>query len=511
MGICCWLRSCGEISEQKQPFLSEALAKQGIKTDILQFETSGRPGVCLFNEITPELRRLLQIVTRSGRERIIAIADSESVTDGRAYWDLLQTGVSDILVWSDPDKVAREIKARFERWDSVQQLMEEPAVRELVVAKSPLWRSVLEDIAEIARFSNATVLILGESGTGKEVAARLIHLLDSRPDKCGLVILDCSSIVPELSGSEFFGHERGSFTGASAERQGAFALANGGTLFLDEIGELPLPLQAQLLWVIQERTYKRVGGNTWHRTAFRLVCATNRDLLELVRRGQFRSDLYYRIAGCVCKLPPLRERLEDIIPLAEHFLRSAHVKGEAPKLDVAVCNYLLQRQYPGNVRDLQQVLSRILCRYTGVQTVTAGCIPPDERPSLQSTGEAWLDANFERQIQRAVLLGAGLKEISRAAEDIAIRFATDEEAGNIQRAACRLGVTDRTLQLRRANQRQTVSGTTGDVPLKVLESQSASRGQVDAHAMETRGHSMVQSIPAGSGRHSAMDDSQHLT
>jgi len=486
MGICCWLRSCGEISEQKQPFLREALSKQGIKTDIIQSEAPGRPGVCLFNEITPELRRLLHVMSRSGRDRVIAIADSEHVTNGRGHWDLLQTGVSDVLVWSDPDRVAREIKTRFERWHSIQQLMDDPTVRELVVAKSPPWRSVLEDIAEIARFSNATVLILGESGTGKEVAARLIHLLDSRPDKRDFVILDCSNIVPELSGSEFFGHERGSFTGASSERQGAFALANGGTLFLDEVGELPLPLQAQLLRVIQERTYKRVGGNTWHRTAFRLVCATNRDLLELVRHGQFRSDLYYRIAGCVCKLPPLRERLEDIIPLAEHFLRRAHARGEAPKLDLAVCNYLLQRQYPGNVRDLQQVLSRILCRYTGDRTITAGCIPPDERPSLESTDAAWLDAYFERQIQRAVLLGAGLKEISRAAEDIAIRFATEEEAGNIQRAACRLGVTDRTLQLRRANQRQAMSGMNCDLPLKALESGTARRGQVEADMIETQ-------------------------
>src|SRR6202023_58747 len=148
-----------------------------------------------------------------------------------------------------------------------------------------------------------------------EVAANLIHRLNTRADKRDMVILDCSTIVSDLSGSEFFGHERGAFTGALTERQGAFALANGGTLFLDEIGELPLPLQAQLLRVVQERTYKRLGGNTWRRTDFRLVCATNRDLVELIRRGEFRADLYYRIASFVCKLPALRERLEDIIPL----------------------------------------------------------------------------------------------------------------------------------------------------------------------------------------------------
>src|SRR4029077_5747912 len=146
------------------------------------------------------------------------------------------------------------------------------------------------------------------------IVARLIHLLDARPNKRDLVVLDCSTVVPELSGSEFFGHERGAFTGALTERHGAFALANGGTLFLDEIGELPLPLQAQLLRVVQEHSYKRIGGNKWHRTDFRLVCATNRDLLGLVCGGEFRADLYYRIASFVCKLPALRERAEDIIP-----------------------------------------------------------------------------------------------------------------------------------------------------------------------------------------------------
>ena len=285
--------------------------------------------------------------------------------------------------------------------------------------------------------------------------ARLIHLLDARPDKHDLVILDCSSITSELSGSEFFGHERGAFTGASNERQGAFALANGGTLFLDEIGELPLPLQAQLLRVIQERTYKRVGGNVWHSTSFRLICATNRDLQELVRCGGFRSDLYYRIAGCICHLPPLRERLEDIVPLAEHFLREATRTGNPPKLDVAVRNYLLQRDYPGNVRDLKQVLMRIMSWHTGERTVTIGSIPSDERPAgTQRDKVAWLDSNFEQQIHRAVLFGAGLKEIGRAAEEIAIRYAMTEENGNVHRAACRLGVTDRTLQLRRATRRQ---------------------------------------------------------
>jgi len=305
-----------------------------------------------------------------------------------------------------------------------------------------------------AACSSHPVLILGESGTGKELIARLMHTLDTRAQKRDLVVLDCSTIMSELSGSEFFGHERGAFTGAVSQRDGAFALAAGGTLFLDEIGELPLSLQAQLLRVVQEHTYKRVGGNTWRRTDFRLVCATNRDLLDLIRRGEFRTDLYYRIATFVCKLPALRERLEDIIPLAEHFLREIHPNGEPPKFDAAVRDYLLQREYPGNVRDLRQVVSRLMYRYVGDGTITIGNIPPEERPLPGLEDVAWLDLQFERVIQRAVLFGAGLKAIGRAAEDIAIRIATDEEDGNLSRAARRLGVTDRALQLRRANRRQ---------------------------------------------------------
>ena len=194
-----------------------------------------------------------------------------------------------------------------------------------------------------------------------------------------------------------------------------------------------------------------MGGNTWQRTEFRLVCATNRNLLELVNRGEFRADLYYRIASFVCKLPPLRERLEDIIPLAEHFVRQMHPNSDLPRFDNAVHEYLLRREYPGNVRDLRQVVSRLIYRYTGDGTITIGTIPPEERPIPEPENTVWLDSQFEQVIKRAVLCGVGLKEIGRTAEDIAIQIATEEEEGNLQRAARRLGVTDRALQLRRAN------------------------------------------------------------
>ena len=454
MGIGCWVHCWGDASEQQKDLLAKALVRHGIESASLNQDRPAGPGVCILDEITGQLRDFLQFVSCAGRERIIAIAKLEALRNGEGGWDLLQAGASDVLVWSDLDHIVRQVKARLERWISIEQLLLGPSVTGVIVAESPVWLATLRRIAEIARFSDASALILGETGTGKEVVARLIHQLDSRPNKREFVILDCSTIVSELSGSEFFGHERGAFTGAVSERLGAFALANSGTLFLDEVGELPLPLQAQLLRVIQERSYKRVGGSTWHRTAFRLVCATNRNLLEMVNRGEFRADLFHRIASFICKLPPLRERLEDIVPLAEHFFRQAHPNHKVPELDPAIREYLLRREYPGNVRELQQVVSRLMCRCAADETITIGYVPLDERPACQSNQMIWLDSKFRQPIQRAVVLGAGLKDIGRAAEEVAIQYATDVEDGSLQRAARRLGVTDRALQLRRAHRRE---------------------------------------------------------
>jgi len=307
----------------------------------------------------------------------------------------------------------------------------------------------LRQVVEVARFTDAAILICGESGTGKELVARLIHTLDARPGKRDLVVLDCATIVPELSGSEFFGHERGAFTGAVTARDGAFALADRGTLFLDEVGDLPTGLQAELLRVVQEHTYKRVGGNVWQETDFRLVCATNRDLKELESCGRFRRDFYHRIASWTCRLPPLRERPEDILLLAGHFLRQLRDEREQPGMDQAVREYLLQREYTGNVRDLKQVVSRLSYRHAGAGPITAGDIPPEDRPRVESQPDDWRDSAFVHSIGRAVALGVGLREIKQAAEDIAIRIALEAEMGKggKKRAAGKLGVTNRTLQI----------------------------------------------------------------
>lgn len=384
---------------------------------------------------------------------MLAIAVSPSVLAGGGAWNLLQAGASDVLVWDHSINFIRNVAERLKRWETIDQLVQSPLVSNNLVGHCSTWRSVLRQVVEVARFTDASILITGESGTGKELIARLIHTLDQRPKKRDLVILDCTTIVSELSGSEFFGHERGAFTGAVTQRDGAFALADGGTLFLDEVGELPLGLQAQLLRVIQERTYKRVGGNTWQHTNFRLVCATNKDLLEEVKQGKFRQDLYYRIASWTCKLPPLRERTEDIIPLVRHFIQQLRPNEELHEMDEAVRKYLLIREYPGNIRDLKQLVARIMYLWVG-GTITVGHIPKEERPAGEFGQSVWCDESFEQAVRRALSLSIQLKEIGRVAEDTAVRIAVSEENGNLQRAARKLGVTDRTLQLRRAAQRQ---------------------------------------------------------
>ncbi|MGB0128688.1 MAG: sigma 54-interacting transcriptional regulator, partial [Rhodocyclaceae bacterium] len=266
-------------------------------------------------------------------------------------------------------------------------------------------------------------------------------------------VVDCTTISPELSGSEFFGHERGAFTGALAAREGAFALANGGTLFLDEVGELTPPLQAQLLRVVQEHKFKRVGSNLWQTTQFRLVCATNRDLAQGIANGSFRADLFYRIAGWQCRTVPLRERKDDILPLVRFFVAQLYPDLDCVELDDAVSRFFLARDYQGNVRELRQLVTRIVSRHAGAGPITVGDIPPGDRDPAMADGSGWPDSSFFAAVRLAVEQGIGMKEISQVAADVAVTMAIEREGGNLQRAAARLGVTDRALQLRRAHPR----------------------------------------------------------
>ena len=414
------------------------------------------PVVLVFDTYSPELAEAVRRAAAGGRHRVLAVAASqEGLPDGRT-WELLRLGASDVLPWDGP-QTAAAMAARLERWALIDELADSPVVRDRLVGQSQTWRGTLREVIEVARFTSSSVLLTGESGTGKELVARLVHDLDQRPDKGRFVVVDCTTVVPTLSGSEFFGHERGAFTGAVSARDGAFALANGGSLFLDEVGELPQPLQAELLRVVQEGTYKRIGSNVWQTTRFRLICATNRDLAEEQARGTFRRDFYHRIAAAVVELPPLRERPEDILALFAHFLGQLGYGEALPELDPVVREVLWRRPYPGNVRDLRQLALRIGNRHVGPGPITAGDLPERERPEVGDPATTWSEAELERPVRRALALGVGLKELREATADVAVRVAVEEAGGSLRQAASRLRVTDRALQLRRANRQQVPS------------------------------------------------------
>lgn len=400
-------------------------------------------------------------------DRILVLAADPGALDRAGPWRLLQAGASDVLTWGDARETPAQVSVRLERWAAVDEVVSSPLVRDHLVGETSTWKALLRRAVEVARFGDASMLITGETGTGKELLARLVHTLDARSDKRDLVVLDCTTVVPTLSGSEFFGHERGAFTGAVASRDGAFALADRGTLFLDEVGELSLGLQSELLRVIQEGTYKRVGSDTWRRTDFRLICATNRDLLEAQEAGTFRRDLYFRLAAWSGRMPPLRERREDIQVLARHFLAQVRPDGDDLELDGFVMQLFMDREYPGNVRDLRQLIARIAQRHVGSGPITAGDVPPEDRPVSVAAPGGWPDEELERAIRHAVELGIPLREIGAGAADAAVQIALTREGGSVRRAARRLGVSERALQLRRARGRDHTRVRDG-APLVVL-------------------------------------------
>jgi PAS domain S-box-containing protein len=227
-----------------------------------------------------------------------------------------------------------------------------------IIGQSPALRQVLRDVEQVAT-TDTTVLIQGETGTGKELFARAIHTASKRRDK-PLVTVNCAAIPATLIESEFFGHERGAFTGATSKREGRFALADGGTIFLDEVGELPVELQSKLLRVLQEGTFEPVGGSVTRKVNVRVVAATNRDLAREAREGRFREDLLYRLNVFPLTLPPLRERKEDIPALAESFARAfaRQIGRSLVALTPENLRRLLAYSWPGNVRELQNVIER---------------------------------------------------------------------------------------------------------------------------------------------------------
>ncbi len=308
--------------------------------------------------------------------------------------------------------------------EELKEELERKLIPENIICESKEMKNVINLVQKVAQ-KDTTVLITGESGVGKEVIARYLHSLSHRKDK-RFIAINCAAIPQNLIESELFGHERGAFTGAVKRKKGIFEAANGGTVFLDEIGDLPLEAQAKLLRVLQEKIIYRLGGTEEIKIDVRIIAATNQNLEELVKDGKFREDLYYRLNVFPIKIPPLRERKEDIIPLAEYFIRKFLNKNvEGILLTPSAKKILLQYPFPGNVRELANAIERAI--------IISGS-------SLPLSGEHFSflqSANQEDNVFNLPPEGINLEELEKQL----IKQALERTGGNQSAAARLLGLT----------------------------------------------------------------------
>ncbi len=344
----------------------------------------------------------------------------------------------------------REINRPPTEFQNVEQL-ETPT--ETIVGRSPQMQEVYKAIGRVAA-TDVNVLILGESGTGKELVTRAIHHHSRRSQK-PLLAINCAAIPETLLESELFGHERGSFTGAEKQRVGKFEQASGGTIFLDEIGDMTGATQAKVLRVLQDQRFERVGGNETVQTDARVIAATNQDLEELALGGRFRRDLYYRLKIYTIQLPPLRERLEDLPLLVDHFIRlcSAEVGKRVRSASPETIKLLRHYSWPGNVRELQGAVKNALVNATH-EILTPDCLPANIRHGASLTQQLATVADHDLNVSALIrqLLLDGEAEIYHKVQFAVDRAVLDEVLryvkGNQVEAARRLGISRTTLRVK---------------------------------------------------------------
>jgi transcriptional regulator with GAF, ATPase, and Fis domain len=326
----------------------------------------------------------------------------------RIIADHAATAIANARAFQEIERLKGQLE---EERDYLREEVREAQAFGEIIGTSAALENVIQQI-ELVAPTDASVLILGESGTGKELVAREIHKRSSRRDR-PMIKVNCASVPRELYESEFFGHVKGSFTGALKDRSGRFELADGGTLFLDEVGEIPLPLQGKLLRVLQEGEFERVGDASTRGCDVRIIAATNRGLTEEVEAGRFRQDLYYRLNVFPLEVAPLRHHLEDIPLLAAHFVEQAALKFNRPRPRLTRANILSLQQYPwpGNVRELQNVIERavITARSGGLRfDLLAGDSPPKRASTVSAVGdsavaEVLLDVEIKRRERKNML------------------------------------------------------------------------------------------------------------
>lgn len=317
-----------------------------------------------------------------------------------------------------------------------------------LVGNSAALRKIVADVQKLHQFPNTSVLITGESGTGKELVARAIHFGSSRA-KSPFVPINCVAIPSELAESILFGHVKGAFTGATADRKGCFELADGGTLFLDEIGDMPTALQVKLLRVLEDGHVTPVGAAESRQVNVRVIAATNADLAARIAAGTFRQDLFFRLARYTVATPPLRDRIEDVPLLATHYLKvfATEMGQQPPGLSREVVAALKAYSYPGNIRELKNIIERALIQ-SGGETIL-----PEHLHLQRSSDGASAPVNATTRKDFTASLPLNLAE----AEDVLIQRALDETGGNIAEAARLLGV-HRTRIYRKLAQEETPAG-----------------------------------------------------
>ncbi len=355
----------------------------------------------------------------------------------------MQLGAVDFLTKPvDPDHLRLVVdRALRERklQDEVAALREEVRKRyafDGVISKNPRMLAIFGLIANVSE-TTTTVLIEGETGTGKEMIARAIHQASSAVRSGPLVAVNCAAVPENLLESELFGHEKGAFTSAINRRQGRFELANGGTIFLDEIGDMPMPMQAKLLRVLQERRFERVGGTEAIEVDVRVIAATNQNLAKLIEKGEFREDLYYRLNVVKIELPPLRERPEDIPLLTAHFTTRYARAGEAPKkIAPATMEMLLNYRWPGNIRELENFIERASVTARG-DSIEPEHLPPDLLTPKTSPSPFAVDLNRS--------LPELLREVTANVESQYIQKALQKSHGNVSRCADLCGLSRRSI------------------------------------------------------------------
>ena len=418
--------------------LEVALAENGRRA--LEEIARNRPDVVLCDVRMPELDGLGFLDQLGGRDTEIPVVIMSAYGDIELAREALAHGACDYL--SKPIRQEEELILRlhiaFERMrlktecSRLREKLQQEVRYQNIVGESEPIKQLLKTIARVAEYKS-TVLIQGEGGTGKELVARAIHNLSSRRDK-PFVAVNCGAIPENLLESELFGYVRGAFTDAYRNKSGLFEEADGGTLFLDEIGELPLGLQVKLLRVLQEEEIRRVGENQPRKVDVRVLAATIRDLGNEVRAGRFREDLFYRLNVLTVRVPPLRERQEDIPLLVEHFLKRCNQKlGTSVKsVDPAAMRMLVEYQWPGNVRELENLIERAVVLCDG------DTIGPD----------LLTDKVAQTSPRRPALVPPGelsIKKVMRAVEEELIRKALEQTDGNQTQAARILEISTRTL------------------------------------------------------------------